>query len=72
MSITVEKISNSQAAKITTIEEGQFADVKRIEIMPGKLTKTISAFANSDGGDLYVGIQENDPNKTRSWKGFSD
>jgi len=43
---------------VEQIGEGQFADVKAKEIAPSKLSKTISAFANSDGGDLYIGISE--------------
>ena len=52
MSITVERVSAAQAERVAKIEEGQFSDVKAIDIAPAKLTKTISAFANSDGGDL--------------------
>jgi ATP-dependent DNA helicase RecG len=72
MSINVENVSADQADRVTLTEEGQFSDVKRIEISPAKLTKTVSAFANSDGGDLYVGIQEVGPQKTRKWDGFKD
>lgn len=72
MSISIEQITNEQAAKVIGTEEGQFADVKAIEISPASLTKTISAFANSDGGDLYVGIPEVGQPKIRSWKGFDD
>src|SRR5262249_11713886 len=48
-------------------------DVKAKEIKPSKLTRTISAFANADGGELYVGISEQVtlpfPHK---WEGFAD
>jgi ATP-dependent DNA helicase RecG len=38
-------------------------------IKPARLTKTMSAFANADGGELYVGIGE--PNSgTFVWDGF--
>lgn len=72
--ITVENISDSQAEKVIYIGEGQFADVKALDIPPAKLSKTISAFANSDGGDLYIGIKETQQNgqKTREWLGFAD
>lgn len=72
--ITVERISDEQAQKVIYTSEGQFADVKAIEIEPAKLTKTISAFANSDGGDLYVGIRESGrgPTATREWRGFTN
>jgi ATP-dependent DNA helicase RecG len=65
MSIEVSRISDTQAEKIINIEEGQFADVKSTEISPASLTKTISAFANADGGDLYIGIAGIGCQKTR-------
>lgn len=71
MSIEIEQVSDNQAKKVILTEEGQFSDVKAINITPAKLTKTISAFANSDGGDLYVGIDEL-VDKSRSWRGFTN
>lgn len=68
MSIQNIKITKEQADKLRLVDEGQFADVKAKEIAPRDLTNTISAFANADGGDLYVGIT----NKTREWEGFLD
>lgn len=38
-------------------EEDQFCDFKSNDSIQ-KCTKTISAFANSDGGDLYIGIRD--------------
>jgi ATP-dependent DNA helicase RecG len=58
MSIPIDEITEPQTKTIRLIEEGQFSEAKAILISPAKLTKTISAFANSDGGDLYVGISE--------------
>lgn len=58
--------------KVITVAEGQFAEAKAKEIAPGSLTKTISAFANSDGGELFVGIAEVGPDKRREWRGFSN
>ena len=54
------KSGSGQAQVIKNTSEGQFGDVKALEISPSKLTKTISAFANSDGGDLYIRIDEDD------------
>jgi ATP-dependent DNA helicase RecG len=71
---TVE-IDEAQAASVTQIEEGQFSDVKATAITPSKLSHTISAFANTDGGDLYIGIKEQllgGGVKTREWSPFSD
>jgi ATP-dependent DNA helicase RecG len=72
MTISVERITATQAAKIMATEEGQFSDVKSVDIAPAKLSKTISAFTNSDGGDLYIGIEEGGLSKQRHWRGFAD
>ena len=71
MPIETSRISDAQAQKVVSTEEGQFADVKAIEISPANLTKTISAFANTDGGDLFVGIAELGSLKLRNWDGFA-
>ncbi|GMW03587.1 MAG: ATP-dependent DNA helicase RecG [Candidatus Hydrogenedentota bacterium] len=72
MSIQIHDLEISQAMAILKSEEGQFCDVKALDISPAKLTKTISAFANSDGGDVYIGIDENGFPKVRAWRGFLD
>jgi len=71
---TVE-ISEVEADKVTQIGEGQFTEAKATAVLPSKLSYTISAFANSDGGDLYVGIAEQllgGGVKRREWAGFPD
>jgi ATP-dependent DNA helicase RecG len=72
---SVESISPERADIVTSIEEGQFHDVKSRNILPSKLSNTISAFSNSDGGDLYIGIEElmlGGGAKRRDWLGFED
>lgn len=71
MAISVASISREQATKILSLEEGHFVDLKAIEIAPAKLTQTLSAFANADGGELYIGVAEVGPNRRRVWKGFT-
>jgi len=66
MSFQVLSITDEQAEKIRLLDEGQFQDVKAKEIAPTFLTNHISAFANADGGDLYIGITD----KERIWDGF--
>src|SRR5436190_18769704 len=69
------EIDEAQASLVSQIEEGQFSDVKSIAISPAKLSHTISAFANTDGGDLYIGISEQllgGNAKKREWDGFVD
>jgi ATP-dependent DNA helicase RecG len=65
-SVKTEHLTEEQAEKIRLIEESHFADVKAKEKSPKSLTEDISAFANADGGDLYIGIS----NKERIWEGF--
>jgi ATP-dependent DNA helicase RecG len=65
----VGNITTEQRNWIVEYEEGQFGDVKAIDIQPGKMSETVSAFANADGGELWIGIDE-DEKKRRSWRGF--
>lgn len=73
--VTVADISAEQRDLILALPEGHFHDLKSRDIAPGKLTRTISAFANAAGGELYIGIDERaGPGgaKIRSWRGFTD
>lgn len=74
MSITTVKITEEQGRRILAVEEGHFADLKALDIAPSKLTRTVAAFSNASGGELYVGVDETDTSgrKIRSWRGFSD
>lgn len=72
---TTSHVTEEQADLVTHIEEGQFSDVKDAAISPAKLSHTISAFANTDGGDIYIGISEERVGgnvKRRKWNGFVD
>jgi ATP-dependent DNA helicase RecG len=73
MPIDIFDIDNKQLGKILLTTESHFADVKRKEIGPSKLTETISAFANADGGELFIGIAESGaPLLPHHWDGFAD
>lgn len=72
MAVKTEKITKDQASTVIAIEEGQFNEVKAREIAPASLSKSISAFANSEGGDLYIGVEENGYPKIRGWHGFGN
>jgi hypothetical protein len=73
--VAIEDISSDQRDLVLALPEGHFHDLKSKDIAPGKLTRTIAAFANSAGGELYVGIDEKaGPGgaRIRSWRGFDD
>ena len=69
-----KKLSAAEVQRILATEEWDYADVKAIEIKPAKLSKTISAFANTAGGEIFIGIAESKigAKKTRVWAGFQD
>ncbi len=72
MPIAVNELTEKQLLEVLSYTEGHFLDLKAKEIKPSKLTKAISAFANADGGEVYIGIAENVtlpfPHK---WDGFA-
>lgn len=71
-SIDTLTISKSEVAKLLAQHESHFCDLKAIEIAPGKLTRSVAAFSNAEGGELFIGIDEDYENKTRTWRGFAD
>ncbi len=52
------QLGDQEIAVLLTLNEDHFNDVKSRAISPAKLQETFVAFANSDGGDLYVGIED--------------
>jgi ATP-dependent DNA helicase RecG len=71
MAIPVIVISDAERAKILDAPEGHFSDLKDIRIAPAKLTHTLAALSNAEGGEVYIGISENKTTGTRSWAGFN-
>lgn len=71
MPIEIRDLAVSEAKTIRSLTEGHFSDAKALEIAPAKLSKAISAFANADGGDLFVGLREDKQAGTFDWKGFA-
>lgn len=63
-------ISSEDATKLLSRTEGHFLDFKDVRVAPAKLTQHLAAFCNADGGDLYVGVAEQ--NGAFTWDGFSD
>lgn len=74
MDISIIPVTEDQAKRILEAEEGHFLDLKSKNVAPHKLTRTISAFSNASGGELYIGIDEEvvGPKKFRKWVGFDD
>lgn len=64
----ITSIAAEDTSQLLGQVESHFLDFKSIDIQPAKLTKTISAFANADGGELILGIED----EPRKIKGFSD
>ncbi|OLF10712.1 hypothetical protein BLA60_14900 [Actinophytocola xinjiangensis] len=54
--------------RLLLLEENHFQDIKAREIMPAKVAVHATAFGNSAGGEIYVGIDE--VASQRRWRGF--
>lgn len=74
MPITSQVVTDAQVATLLAVEEGHFLDLKAIEVTPAAVTKAVSAFANTSGGELFIGIDEaiGTSGKERTWRGFAD
>lgn len=72
MSIQINELPEDQVQRLLHLEEGHFLDLKDVRIAPAKLTQAISAFANADGGELYVGLSEGTTPTNRTWDGFKN
>ncbi len=70
MPIDVTTITSEQRDRLLKLSEGHFVDAKGKEIAPAKLSHSVSAFANADGGELYIGLAGGSP--PFSWSGFQD
>lgn len=62
-------IRPDEAEKILSRVESHFADFKSKRISPAKLSRSISALANADGGELFVGVEDNAGQF--QWDGFT-
>ena len=58
MAIQTVALTKSQFLEVLARGEGHFLDFKSRETSAAKLTKILSAFANADGGELYLGIAD--------------
>lgn len=62
-------ISAAEADILLSTPESHFFDVKSKRIQPAKASRTFSAFANADGGEIYIGIEDAGTAGDR-WVGF--
>lgn len=63
-------ISPKEVLDIVDIQESWLIDKKGKDIKPSKLSRTISAFANTNGGDVYLGISHREEKEDYYWDGF--
>ena len=70
MSYEIIDIDDASMRVALATEESHTADLKAREVTPAKLTKSMSAFANAEGGELFIGIDEDKKAGTRTWQGF--
>lgn len=68
--IEQKTIDHDEVVRILAMEEGHFLDFKAAAIAPAKLSESISAFGNTAGGELFVGISEDREKGRRLWRGF--
>jgi ATP-dependent DNA helicase RecG len=47
-----------ETTKLLLLDEDHFTDLKSKLILPAKLQETYVAFANADGGDIWIGIED--------------
>jgi ATP-dependent DNA helicase RecG len=71
MAIQTVALTKAQFLEVLARGEGHFLDFKSRETSAAKLTKILSAFANADGGELYLGIADRGAPNDR-WQGFKN
>ncbi|QSQ45763.1 putative DNA binding domain-containing protein [Xanthomonas translucens pv. translucens] len=56
--IEERSLNASETQKLLAAQEDHFCDFKSTDIQPAKLQETFIAFANADGGDIFIGIED--------------
>jgi ATP-dependent DNA helicase RecG len=70
MPIETLAISIQKYTELLQRGEGHFLDFKSRNIAAAKLTRSLSAFGNADGGELYLGIEDGTESIRGRWFGF--
>jgi len=71
MPVSIIDISEAERDKILALRESHFCDFKSILIKPAKLTRTIAALSNAEGGEVYIGVEEDKDTRANIWHGFN-
>ncbi|MGC8494253.1 MAG: ATP-binding protein [Syntrophobacteraceae bacterium] len=66
------KVNEEEVQKLLACSEGHFLDLKSKNIQPSKLSRTLAAFANAEGGELFIGMSEDKSRGIFIWDGFSN
>jgi ATP-dependent DNA helicase RecG len=69
--MNITNLDLDELSKLFSRGENHFMDFKAKAVLPSKLSRAISAFANSDGGELFVGIEEPSAGGAKKWDGFA-
>lgn len=71
----IREVSEEEAEAILSFEETHFLDLKGKDINAAKISQSVSAFCNTAGGEIFVGISESPAavagGRKRSWEGFT-
>lgn len=71
MVLETRNITASDLEVLLEKSEGHFFDAKSKRIAPAKLSRTFSAFANADGGEILIGLEDHTVAGNR-WVGFAN
>ena len=63
-------ITNEEIDKLLLLEEDWLMDKKGADIKPSRFSRTVSAFANTNGGEIYIGISHEQDKAVYFWDGF--
>ncbi|MEW6563559.1 MAG: ATP-binding protein [Pseudomonadota bacterium] len=65
-------LTNEEARSLILSPESHFLDKKSARVSGAALQKIVTALANADGGDVYIGIEDDKtaPSPEQRWKGF--
>ena len=72
MPVPVQTLSIAERDKLLSFHESHFGDLKSVRIAPAKLTRTIAALSNAEGGEVYIGVDQNTVTRQTSWNGFNE